>query len=175
MAARPQRRAPTKMPATVPLCAGYSVALWSDRPPRVFAEPTPESRGRAHAIELRTRRDRRTRWQPCLTIRLSVDGRQVSRTLLRLLAEHCVIRRRSPLVDLVLCSVDGSCSIGSLRWVSRGDAARLRRRLVRLEDIDARAVALTTAASDACRANDEVADAAPRRRRARDPLPKSTG
>lgn len=151
------------MPAVVPIGHGYVIGLWSDRTPRVFALPTapPEGRqrgpGRAHPIEIRLRRDQRYRWQACITLRLSIDGRQVSRTLLRVLAAF--IMRPSKLPDgWVLYTSDGTCSVGSLRWVSPGDAQRLRRKTVQLEDVRALRVALRGAARDCCRVNDAAAD-----------------
>lgn len=161
MAARPQRRAPTVMPATVSIGDGYMVALWSEQTPRVFAMPTTGKRrgsGRPHPVELRLRRDLRHRWQPCLTLRVTLSGRQVSRTLLRLLEQTCVMRPASLPPGWVLFTADGTCSVGSLRWVSAGDAQRLRRWGAKLDQVVSRTVALRGDARACCRSNDATVD-----------------
>ena len=158
MAARPSRRAPDPMPATCPIGQGYVVALWSDRRPRVFALPTdhPHPLGRPHAIEVRLRQDRRVRWAACPTLRVTIGGRQVSRTLLSLLERHVVMRPPDLHPSWVLHSLDGSCSVGSLRWLARGDARRLRSGRAELAHVASRAVALRSAARTCCRTNDDA-------------------
>lgn len=160
MAARPLRRAPDPLPAAVPIGGDYLLALWSDRRPRIYAPASPpqggEGRtrglrhGRAAALEVRARLHR-GRW----TLRLSVDGRQVTRSLLAILAEHAVTKPRRD--GLILHSVDGTCAPRSLVWMARGDLVRAARWGRYPEDGAAmRPAKLRAPAAAACRANDAL-------------------
>lgn len=117
MAARPLRRAPDPLPAGLPMPGGYVLALWSGRRPRVYALAGP---GRQWPIEVRARRA-----GGALVVRLSVGGRQVTRTLLGLLRAHAAADRRG--AGWVLHSDDGTCAPRSLRWVRRGELTRVSR------------------------------------------------